>query len=43
MVFRAAGCCPHDGLLDGPIEVLILKHISRSSTFQDGSENFPNI
>ena len=42
MVFCAARCCPHEGLLDGRVEVLILKHISRPSTFQDGSENFSN-
>ena len=42
MVFCAARCCPHEGLLNGRVKVLILKHISRPSTFQDGSENFPN-
>ena len=34
MVFCAARFFPHEGLLDGQVEVLILKHISRSSTFQ---------
>ena len=42
MVFCAARCGPHEGLLDGRAEVLIFKHISRPSTFQNGSENFPN-
>ena len=35
MVFCAARCCPHEDLLDGRVEVLILKHISRPSNFQD--------
>ena len=40
-MFCAARCCPHEGLLDGRAEVLILKHISRPSTFKMEVKIFP--